>query len=46
MNEVLTHTFVEALDHIIKILLDSAEGRQAFEKIYDELYTLLSKISQ
>lgn len=45
-NEVLVHTFIEDLDPNTKILLDSAEGGQALEKTYDELYKLLNHISQ
>ncbi|XP_055803721.1 uncharacterized protein LOC129872830 [Solanum dulcamara] len=45
-NEVLVHTFIEGLEPNTKILLDSAAGGQALEKTYDELYTLLNRISQ
>ena len=45
-NEVLVHTFIEALDPNTKILLNSAAGGQALEKTYDELYVLLNHISQ
>ncbi|XP_055824226.1 uncharacterized protein LOC129892666 [Solanum dulcamara] len=45
-NEVLVHTFIEGLEPNTKIFLDSAAGGQALDKTYDELYTLLNRISQ
>ncbi|XP_055830789.1 uncharacterized protein LOC129899801 [Solanum dulcamara] len=38
--------FLSGLEPNTKILLDSAAGGQALEKTYDDLYTLLNRISQ
>lgn len=40
------HTFIEGLEPNTKILLDSIDGGQALENTYDELYTLLNRISR
>lgn len=45
-DEVLSHTFVEALNHITKFLVNSDVGGQVLELTYDDVYTLLNWIVQ